>query len=508
MPDRRRPDPLAASDTLELGDPEAPPELPSTTLAAHATPRIGDTIEAESFRQSRGLTREILHLSWPVMLSQAAVTAASIVDRAMVGRLGEGDAAAPLAAVGLASQFFFLVQSSLFAVGLACVALMARAIGAREPRQAQLAFGASIQVAVGISLALSIPIALAAPWALAFLGAEQHVVEVALPYLRYVLTSSVLLALSLVIESAMRADKDMRTPMLVAGVATVSKLLLNWILIFGNWGAPRLELVGAGLATLISQALALVFLLIAIRGGKRNSPMALQWRDVMRVNTRSLEVVRIALPGIAERLVMNFAMLTYIWILGRSYGTLAVAAYTVGIPLLAFSWIPGTSFAQACATLIGQSLGARDPDYATRAGWRAAQLALVTAVVLGAVFGWARYPLARMLTNDLAVVGELGPFMLVLAIAQPLLQLQFVLGGAHRGAGDTVNPLIAAMLGNWIFRLPLAFAFAFAFESDILWVWSALVFDHLARSAYLTYTFSRGRWKDIRISEDADEAGR
>jgi putative MATE family efflux protein len=485
----------------ELDDPESAPGLPATTLAAHAVPR--QEADPRSLRErlaSKNATsavREILRLAWPVMLATGAVTLAGIIDRAMVGRLGDGTtgAAVPLAAVGIATQFFFLVQSSLFAIGLACVALMARAIGAREPRRAQLAFGASIQVGVGLSVGLCIPIALAAPWAFAFLGQGQAVTEAAIPYLNYVLGSTVLMAVALVIESAFRADKNMRIPMLVAVVVMTSKLFLNWLLIFGNFGFPRLELMGAGLATLISQVIGLVLLVTSLRRYGTDSPLGVRWRDVLVVNQRSREVVRIAIPGIAERLVMNTAMLSYIWVLGQYYGTLSVAAYTVGIPLLAFTWIPGQAYSQSCATLIGQALGARRPDEATRIGWQSAGLAIVTAVILGTVVAIWRYELAGLLTDDAEVIAALGPFMLALALAQPLLQLQFTLGGAHRGAGDTTTPLIAACIGNWVFRVPLAFGFAIWLKSDVSWIWYALIFDHLARSAVLTYTFHRGNWK-------------
>lgn len=499
MPDSDPDGPAISTGPDESFDPESAPSLPSTTLAAQAVPRAQARGSVQSRRQRfrESAAPEILRLSWPVMLATGAVTLAGVIDRAMVGRLGDdiGGAAVPLAAVGIATQFFFLVQSSLFAVGLACVALMARAIGAGHPRDAQLAFGASLQVGVALSIGLSVPISLAAPWAFAFLGQEASVTAVAVPYLDLVLASSVLMAAALVIESALRADKRMRIPMIVAVIVMFFKLLLNWILIFGNLGFPRLELVGAGLATLISQAIGLVLLTIPILRGAEDSPFGVRARDVFAVNTRSREILRIALPGIAERLVMNTAMLSYIWVLGHYYGTLSVAAYTVGIPLLAFTWIPGQAYAQACATLIGQALGAKQPDEATRIGWQSARLAIGTAVGLGLFVAVTRYELAALLTDDAAVITALGPFMLALAIAQPLLQLQFVLGGAHRGAGDTTTPLIAACVGNWLFRVPLAFGFAIWLETDVSWIWYALIFDHLARSVVLVYTFRRGRWK-------------
>jgi len=480
-------------------DPETAPGLPATTLAQQAMPRReperGDLLRR--LRLHTSAVPEIMRLSWPVMLATGAVMLAGVIDRAMIGRLGdaEGGAAVPLAAVGIATQFFFLVQSSLFAIGLACVALMARAIGAGDPRGAQRAFGASLQVGVASSIALSAPIALLAPWAFAFLGQEARVIEVAVPYLYYVLASSVLMAAALVVESALRADKHMRFPMLIAMVVMAVKLFLNWVFIFGNLGAPQMELEGAGLATLLSQVIGFVALVGRVVAAPRDASLAARMSDVFGANARSREILRIALPGIVERLVMNTAMLSYIWLLGHYYGTLSVATYTVGIPLLAFTWIPGQAYAQACATLIGQALGAREAGEAERIGWQSAGLAIGTATVLGAIVAVLRFDIAGLLTDDVAVITALGPFMLALAIAQPVLQLQFTLGGAHRGAGDTFTPLIAACVGNWLFRVPLAFVFAIGFQFDVAWVWSALVFDHLARSLVLLYTFRRGDWK-------------
>jgi putative MATE family efflux protein len=275
---------------------------------------------------------------------------------------------------------------------------------------------------------------------------------------------------------------------------TVVKLAGNWILIFGNLGAPRLELVGAGLATAISQVVGLALFLFVVLRAPRDSPVSLRldrWRGTKELRR---EVVRIAAPGVAERIVMNLAMLGYFWVLSRFYGTLAVAAYTVGVALLSFSWIPGTGYATACATLVGQALGARDPDEAVRTGWLSAALAIGTALPLAILCAFGRYPLARLFTDDTQVIAALGPFMLALAVAQPFLQLHFTLAGAHRGAGDTWTPLLAASIGTWLVRVPLALLCAAILHADVFWVWVVLIFDHMARSGVLLWSFRRGRW--------------
>lgn len=483
------------SEIEELGDPEAAPALPATTLAAHAA-----TLPAsKAVGLKRATTREILRIAWPVIVSQGIVNLAGLLDRAMVGRVGGAESAAiPLAAVGFATQFFFLIQSTLFAVSLACVALMSRAIGAENPERARHSFVASLEVSLALTLVLSSLTLLGDRWLLGLLGAEREVIEAAIPYLRFVIGSSVMLAVSMVIDSALRANRDTRTPMYVAFAVTAVKLFGNWVFIFGNLGAPRLELLGAGLATAGSQAFGLCLFLFVVSRAPAGSPVSLKLSELRRAGRLRGEVIRIAMPGVAERLVMNFAMLSYFWVLSF-YGTLAIAAYTVGVALLSFSWIPGTGYATACATLVGQSLGAKERDEAKRTGWLSAALAVGTAIPLGALCAFARYPLARLFTDDPQVISELGPFMLALAVAQPFLQLHFTLAGAHRGAGDTWTPLLAASVGNWLFRVPLALLCAVVLETSVIWVWVVLIFDHVARSGVLLISFQRGKWLDTHV---------
>ena len=483
------------SEIEEFGDPEAAPALPATTLAAHAAAHALD----KPVGLKRATTREIMRIAWPVIVAQGIVNLAGLMDRAMVGRVGGADSAAiPLAAVGFATQFFFLIQSTLFAVSLACVALMARAIGAGDTSRARHAFVASLEVSLALTLVLSAITLFGDRALLGMLGAEPEVIDAAIPYLRFVIGSSVLLAVSMVIDSALRADRNTRTPMYVAFAVTTVKLFGNWVLIFGNLGAPRMELVGAGLATAISQVFGLAIFAFVLLRAPASSPVSLTaaaWRGGRKLRR---EVVRIAMPGVAERLIMNFAMLGYFWVLSF-YGTVAVAAYTVGVALLSFSWIPGTGYATACATLVGQSLGAKDRDEAFRTGWLSAALAVGTAIPLGILCAVGREPLARLFTDDQLVISELGPFMLALAVAQPFLQLHFTLSGAHRGAGDTWTPLIAASVGNWVFRLPLALLCALVLHTSVVWIWAVLILDHVARSAVLLVSFRRRKWLDTSL---------
>ena len=463
---------------------EVSPALPSATLAAGATVPTGE--DAPRRRHDYG---EIWRLSWPVMLAQVLANAVSLIDIAMVTRLGP-DA---VAAVGYATQFFFLSQSLLFAVGFSCVALMARAIGAGHPERARRALAASIGVNVAAAVVVMVVVLANPAGLLDLLGAEAQVAALAIPYLELMLLASIPLAVSMTLESGLRADRNMRLPMQIAVVVTVVKTTLNFGLIFGAFGLPRLELVGAGLATVASQVVGLICFISVVAFARRDAPIALRPSDFPRARSLLREVVRISLPSIGERLAMNLALLAYFRILAE-FGTSAIAAYTVGIRVLSFSWIPGVAFGTAAATLVGQALGAGDVGAASQAGWRTTRVALLSAISLGAACALARSPLAEMFSTDPATVAALGPFLLCLALCQPFLQSHFTLGGAHRGAGDTWTPFVASALGNWLVRVPLAAVFAFAFELPLVWIWYAMLFDHALRATWLARSFTRRGW--------------
>ena len=439
---------------------------------------------------ARRTDREIWTLAWPVILSQVLASAVSLIDIAMLGRLGPNT----LAAVGYVTQFFWLSHAVLMAVGVAGVALMARAIGGGDPARARAALGGCLAVALAVSTAIA-GIVLAAPRPiLGLLNASPDVIETALPYLRLMMLSTLLFAVSITLESGFRAARDTRTPLWIALVVTLVKTLLNALLIFGLGGLPALGLVGAGLATLAAQLVAIALLVGASRRSELRPALGFGLRDLARARAELGAVARIATPAVLERVVLNLALMDYFALLGH-YGASALAAYTVGVRMMSFSWIPGIGFSAAAATLVGHALGARDPGAATRAGWRAVRFAMTVSVVLGIAFALARGPIARLFTDDPGVLAALGPFMLTLALTQPLLGLHFTLSGALRGAGDTVSPLLAAAIGNWAFRVPLAYAFT-RLDLPVLWMWLALVFDHVARAAWVMVAFARGRWRE------------
>jgi putative MATE family efflux protein len=435
------------------------------------------------------LEREIWAMAWPAMAVFLLTNAVDLVDIAIVGRLGQK----AVAAVGYAAQCAQLLRTLLLAVGAGCLALVARAVGAAERDHARNMLNGSLLLSVVVALFLGGLGAIFPEQLLHALHAEDDVVALAVPYFRFSLAASLVFSVSTILDSAQRAHRNMRTPLLIAAIAAGLKIALDFLLIFGWLGAPRLGLTGAALATFIAEAAALGLFWLAGRSGEAGAVLLPEAVALAELLPNARAVLRVSLPAVGERLVMNLALLVYFAILS-GYGTGAIAAYAIGVRLLAFSWIPGVAFGAASATLVGQSLGARDLAGARRGGWRSMQLALGMMGLLGVFCAFGREALGRFFTSDHAVIEQLLPFLLMLALAQPFMGAHFSLSGALRGAGDTMTPLLGAAVGNWLLRIPLAWLMASVFHEPVLWAWAALVFDHILRAIWYVLRFRGERW--------------
>lgn len=182
-------------------------------------------------------------------------------------------------------------------------------------------------------------------------------------------------------------------------------------------------------------------------------------------------VLTIGYPTAAEQVLMQIGFFFYLMFAAR-YGTSAVAAYFIGVRILALSFLPGFGFAAAAAALVGQNLGANDPERAERSGWEANRLAMYLMSAAGVLIFVAARPIAALFVNDTAVVDDAVSFIYALAAAQPLMGIDYTIGGALRGAGDTRFPLITVFVGFYGCRLTCAYLAAMVLHLSLPWVWA------------------------------------
>src|SRR5437879_4808610 len=186
------------------------------------------------------------------------------------------------------------------------------------------------------------------------------------------------------------------------------------------------------------------------------------------------------------------------------YGTAPYAAYGIGVNLLSFSFVVGFGFSVAASTVVGQRLGARDPEGATRGGWRAMRLAIGVMLVFGACITAAARPLATFLIDDREVVRLTVAFIYVLGSVQALMAIEFSLAGALRGAGDTRFPFVTVLVGLFGVRLTLAALFAWR-GLRVEWVFAALIADYVVKATMFTMRFRSGRWASVIREQEVDE---
>lgn len=431
-------------------------------------------------------------LAWPTIASFGAQTLVRFVDFAMVGGLGP-DA---LAAVGMGGQVYWLVQSlaNLAPTGLA--AILARAWGAGAAGMADVAlrqslvFGtvlAALVTLVGLPLSDSL---------IRIYGVDEGVVALGGDYVFWLLAGAVPFSLSLVFGAALRAAGDARTPLVVGIGANALNVVLNWMLIYGHLGAPALGVAGAGIASslsMLAQALVFVWLWRARR-------LVLQPSDASFAPDLAMlrRIAFVGYPAAIEQALFQVGLVAFQRIMSL-HGIAAIAAYHVGAQVLSFSFIPGIGFATAAGTLVGQRLGEGAPARAERAGWRANAGAVLSMSAMGALVVAFAEPLARIFTDDPEVVALSVDFIWILGAVQPLMAIEFALGGALRGAGDTVYPMLASFLGLFVMRLLTAFALVEWADATIQMLWCVLILDYASKALLLARRFRLGGWKSLEV---------
>ncbi|MEN8182897.1 MAG: MATE family efflux transporter, partial [Myxococcota bacterium] len=430
----------------------------------------------------------VWELAWPVILGNLLYSTVGLVDIKIVGSLGPS----AIAAVTTGNRMFFVLQAMLMAITAGTTALVARAWGAGDRTEAERVTRASVLLCLVLATVLMMPGLVFAEVLARFFRLEPETVALAATFIRWLSVFNVAFAVFFVLGVALRAAGDTRTPLWTGALTNVVNVVLVYSLVYGKLGLPALGVRGAAIASGIAfttGAVVLMGLWISRRlvlgpGAGR----ALQ-RDRIR------RLLHIGYPAALEQGAWQGGFLAFLWIVAL-YGTAPYAAYGIGVNILSFSFVVGFGFSIAASTLVGQRLGARDPEGATHSGWRATRLSVAAMVVLGGSIILAAERIAGFMIDDPEVVRLTVAFIYILGAVQPLMAIEFALGGALRGAGDTRFPLITVLTGLLGVRCVIAGVFAWL-GLAVEWIFAALIGDYVVKATMLTTRFARGRWREI-----------
>ena len=438
-------------------------------------------------------------LAFPSIVGNVAFSAVALVQTKFVGVLGPE----ALAAVGAGQRVFFAMQAVLIAVSAGTTALVARAWGAGDYKEASRVTMASLTLAGLFALVVMVIGVTAARPVASIFGLDPVTLDLAASNIRMFSWFNLAFAVNFILSAALRASGDAWSPLWIGIGVNLLNLPLLYVLIFGHYGFPALGVAGVAAAAGISFSVGGAVLLILWLNQKfRVRHVGGGWWRRARLR----RLLDIGYPAAAEQVVFQVGFFIFLMLIGNFYGTEAFAAYNVGGNLLMVCITVGFGFSIAGSTLVGQHLGADDYPGAVRSGWRACAWATLTMGGLGLLVALFAGELAAYFIGDEPLTVRYTVVLIyVLGAMMPLLAVEFALGGALRGAGDTRFPLIATFCGLVGVRCGLAVAFTYL-ELPVVWVYSAMVGDFLVKTIMLIVRFRRGRWRTAVSMEDLQRA--
>ena len=433
----------------------------------------------------------------------------SLVDMFFVGKLGFE----ALAAVGMASQTLMIVITVFIGINISTMAMVSRAVGAQDSGHASHVAGQSLLLTAVISIVLGVAGYASAPSILSGLGAKGEVVILGTGYLHVIFVGLFFLASAFIISAIFYGAGDAKTPFLLGLLMTVCNVILNPLFIFGYLGFPEMGVRGSAVATLIARAITFVVGITILMRGKLHVPLHL--KNLVPKLHIMWTIIAIGVPSslqMTARVLMNLALMALV----ARFGVLAVAAYTVGLRIRMIGLLLLFGFAGAAATMVGQNLGAKQPDRSERSAYTACALGVATAFCTGLIFFvFARHLIAPFNHEpDVIVTG--ASFLRITAIGLLPAAIAIILGRAMNGAGDTISPLIITFACLWGFQIPAAvymsgiqemwgtrIPFTDLFQristNGEIGIWYAMVAASVLQAIVTAAWFAVGRWKHKKV---------
>ena len=433
-------------------------------------------------------------LAWPSIITNLFYATSSIVAIKIVGNLGP-DA---IAAAVTGQRVTFILQAVLTGVLAGSTALIARNWGADDKLEAGIFITRTVQLVLLLSLISSALIWQFAEPLVKFFGLKGQALILSELYLKAISPFYVAFGCGLALITALRAVGDVKTPLIIGFIMNLFAIFFMLVFVNGWLGFPNYGVVGAaygnGVSFIIGASLLIVCWL--------SNQLPVKYFSIFNLDIeRVKQIFNVGLPAALEQIIFQIGITAFL-ILVAYYGTEAYAAYGIGVQILSFSFVIGFGFSIAGATLVGQHLGAKNTAQAKRAGWGAMRLSIISMTFFGIIITVFAESLARFMIDNDEVVRLTVIFIWLLGSMQPLMAIEFSLGGALRGAGDTKTPLAITLTCLLFIRVFLAVIF-FLLDARIEVIFSTLVADYVVKGYLYVARFRSDKWMNALKSKEA-----
>ena len=436
--------------------------------------------------------RAIFLLAVPMVLEMMMESIFVIVDVFWVAKLG----AAAVATVALTESMMAIVYTLAFGLGIGTTAMVARRVGEKDADGAATAAVQAIALGLLVSLSLGAAGAFFAPDLLRVMGAGPDVLEQGTGFARVMVGGSASVFMLFVINAIFRGAGDAAVAMRVLWFANALNIVLGPLFIFGLGPFPDMGVTGAAVATTIGRSAGVLFAASLLWKGSGHVAVH---RQHLRVRISAmLRLAGLCATGTFQILISTAAWIGLIRILA-SFGSVVVAGYGIAIRIVIFALLPAFGLSNAAATMVGQSLGAKDPARAEQSVWTAARYNLAFLGALGATFvllaPWivgaftAEPDVARVATLALRIVG----------LGFPLYAFGMVMTQSFNGAGDTWTPTWINLFVFWLVEIPLAWVLSKHTSLGYRGGFVAILGAYCTLAVVSGVIFKRGRWKAMSV---------
>lgn len=486
----RLPEELAVTNGQVVSEGSEAIRPPVTTPVTPETPPKGRVDLTQGH-----LLRGIVVLSWPIVTGAALNWLMGVADIKMVGSLG----AHAIAAVGQSQGIIFTVQFVVFAVATGTQVLVARYTGACRPDRVAEVTRQSIIIAFLTGLPL-IPIGLlVSRTLLIWLGATGEALDQGVIYTHAMFWGSVGMMLNFLLASSLQGAGDTITPLLMLVWINVAHIGLEYLMIFGIGPFPEMGVAGAAWAVVITRGLAAVVMLWVVMSGRY--AVVVPWRGPWHIDWSIWgKMFYIGTPSSIQGLVRNLGYAALIAILNRTAGgEYAVAGHVTAGQWSALGIFVGLAMMTAAMTAVGQNMGAKNPRRAERSCWSVVMISSVSSAALGLLCVIFARPLVSFFTDDPRALYWGHWALIYIAASLPFATISMAFSGGLRGAGDTLSPLWATLIGTLAIAPVLGWYLALHTSVGPVGVWIGMAVSMLAQALYTGYVFQLGHWKKIEL---------
>ena len=433
--------------------------------------------------RAASLNREILRLAVPALGALVAEPAFLIVDAALVGHLGT----TPLAGLGIAGAVLQTIVGLMIFLAYSTTPAVARRFGAGDPKNAVSVGIDGMWLALGLGAVLAVAGAMASPWLVSLFGASEAVAEQADTYLAISMWGLPAMLIVFAATGLLRGMQDTVTPLWIAGLGFAANALLNWLFIYGwGWG-----IAGSAAGTVTAQwGMVAAYVIVIGRLARRHSASVRPQRDGVRGSARSGGWLFLRTVSLRVALLATVGVATGI-------GTTELAGWQVVFTIFTASAFTLDALAIAAQALIGKGLGAGDERMVRRVLARTVAWGAWFGVIVGVLIGGLSAVIGLVFTGDAEVAALIQPALIILAVAQPVAGVVFVLDGVLMGAGDARYLAIAGGLNLVPFIPALWIIAATGVDGAAGVTWLSVAFFGvylLARLVTLGWRVRTGRW--------------